>query len=174
MQLVIISGPPNAGKSAAADALCQRYDRMLHIDVERLRDQLCMGRLHPWDTSNEGLRQRDLFIGCACDVASRFLDAGYGVVIDDVIAQEELAAYQACLVNRMEPIHYVALLPPPPEAVVPTPRRDHARLVGLHERFASWTGIARIDPTGLTPELVADKIMALASEGRAEPPPRLL
>jgi adenylate kinase family enzyme len=85
MQLVIISGPPNAGKSATAEALCQRYDRMLHIDVAVLRDFLRMGRLRESDGSPVGRRQRALFIGSATDMARRFLDAGYGVVIDDVI-----------------------------------------------------------------------------------------
>ncbi len=36
-QLVILSGPPHAGKSSTAEALCKRYDRMLHIQVGLLR-----------------------------------------------------------------------------------------------------------------------------------------
>ena len=90
MQLVILSGPPNAGKSSTAEALCQRYDRMLHIDVGVLRDFLRMGRLRPWDESPEGRRQHGLLIESACDMARRFLDAGYGAVIDDVVTQDDL------------------------------------------------------------------------------------
>src|SRR3990170_8764144 len=97
MQLVIISGPPNAGKSSAAEALCQRYDRMLHIDVSVLRDFLRMGRLRPWDGSPDGLRQRDLLIASACDMARRFLDAGYGVIIDDIVTPDSIAVYRAAL-----------------------------------------------------------------------------
>ncbi|MEX0786367.1 MAG: hypothetical protein WD939_07020, partial [Dehalococcoidia bacterium] len=69
MQLVILSGPPNAGKSATAEALCERYDRMLHIEVATLRDFLRMGRLRPWDGSPEGRQQRGLLIGSAGDMA---------------------------------------------------------------------------------------------------------
>src|SRR3990170_7775649 len=97
MQLVIISGPPNAGKSATAEALCQRYDRMLHIDVAVLRDFLRMGRLRPWDASPEGRRQHELLVASACDMARRFLHAGYGVVIDDIVTEDELPAYRAHL-----------------------------------------------------------------------------
>src|SRR3990172_10477194 len=112
MQLVIISGPPNAGKSATAEALCQRYDRMLHIDMRVLRDFLRMGRLRPWDRSPEGRRQRELLIASACEMARRFLEAGYGVVIDDVVTEEDLAAYRELLLSCLAAAHFVVLLPP--------------------------------------------------------------
>src|SRR3972149_9189151 len=97
MQLVIISGPPNAGKSATADALCQRYDRMLHVEVSVLRNFLRMGRLRPWDESPEGRRQHGLLIESACDMARRFRDAGYGAVIDDVVTHDDLPLYRDAL-----------------------------------------------------------------------------
>src|SRR3990170_5282052 len=111
MQLVIISGPPNAGKSATAEALCQRYDRMLHIDVGVLRDSLRMGRLRPWDASREGRRQRALLVASACDMARRFLDAGYGVIIDDVVTDDDLPIYREQLAGCAAAVHFVVLLP---------------------------------------------------------------
>lgn len=168
MQLVIISGPPGAGKSAAADALCQRYDRMLHVDVAVLRNFLRMGSRRPWDDSPEGRQQRELFIGCATDMARRFLDAGYGVVIDDVVTEDELVVYRRALAGRPEPVHFVVLLPSLDRLLVHEPR--HAdRVRSLHERFAAWKGVAVIDPADLAPELVADRVMALAAEVRALP-----
>ena len=166
MQLVIISGPPNAGKSATAEALCQRYDRMFHIDVDVLRGFLRMGKLRPWDESPEGQRQRDLFIASAMDMACRFLDAGYGVVIDDVITGDDLPAYRDALAGRAEPVHFVVLLPSL-QAMLARGTREPDRARALHERFATWKGVAVIDPGGLAPEVVADRVMALAAEGRA-------
>ena len=171
-QLVILSGPPNAGKSSTAEALCQRYDRMLHIDVGVLRDFLRMGRLRPWDDSPDGRRQRDLLIASACDMARRFLDASYGVVIDDVVGQDELPAYREALLRCRAAAHFIALLPP--LAVIlererrrPTEWRRGGRLEALYRRFSQWDGIAVLDPGDLAPELVADRVMALAAEGRA-------
>lgn len=172
MQLVIMSGPPNAGKSAAADALCQRYDRMLHIDVAVLRDFLRMGRLRPWDATPEGRRQRELLIASACDIARRFLDAGYGVVIDDIVTPETLPAYREHLAGITAAAHFVLLLPKRDvilerEQVRPTEWQRAGRLDAIYDMLTAWRDVAVIDPEALAPELVADRVMALAAEGKA-------
>jgi chloramphenicol 3-O-phosphotransferase len=171
-QIVILSGPPNAGKSSAAEALCQRYDRMLHIDLSVLRDFLRMGRLRPWDASPGGRRQRALLIASACDMARRFLQAGYGVVIDDVALDDDLPLYRDGLAACDGPVHVVVLLPAldlllERETRRPTEWHRAGRLEDVHRRFAAWTGVAVLDPDALPPELVADRVMALAAGGRA-------
>ena len=171
-QLVIISGPPNASKSSTAEALCQRYDRMLHIDVGVLRDFLRMGRLRPWDERPEGRRQRELLIASACDMARRFLDAGYGVVIDDIVTADDLPAYREALAGCAATAHLVVLLPPldlllERERARPTEWHRAGRLDAVYQRFAGWNDVAVIDPDALAPELVADRVMALAAEGKA-------
>ena len=171
-QLVILSGPPNAGKSATAEALCQCYDRMLHVEVATLRNFLRMGRLRPWDGSLEGRRQRLLLIASACDMARRFLDAGYGVIIDDVVTADELPRYRDALAGVDAAVHFVVLLPAlavilEREQVRPSEWHRGGRLEALHERFAEWDDVAVVDPGDLAPDLVADRVMALAAEGRA-------
>ena len=166
MQLVIISGPPNAGKSATAEALCDRYDRMLHIEMRALRDLLRMGRLRPWDDTPEGSRQRALFIAAACDLTRRFLDAEYGVVIDDVITEDDLPLYRTALAGLGHTAHFVVLLPAL-EAVLAREPRQPERARALHARFAAWRDVAVVDPEALAPELVADRVMTLAAEGKA-------
>ena len=166
MQLVILSGPPGAGKSATADALCERYDRMLHIEVSKLRDFLKMGGLRPWDRSPEGIRQQLLFVAAACDMAGRFLEAGYGVVIDDVITSEDLPLYQEAL-SSFDAVHFVVLLPDLNVVLERTgvDPRQRDRLSAMHESFSAWEGVAVVQPEDLTPALVADRVMALAGEG---------
>lgn len=170
-QLVILSGPPNAGKSSTADALCQRYDRMLHIEMNTLRNFLRMGRLRPWDESPEGRMQRELLIDSACGMARRFLDAGYGVIIDDIVTPDGLPNYRRALAGVEHAQHFVVLLPALDvvlrrERERPTDWHRADRLDAVYNRFAGWSDIATIDPDDLEPELVADRVMALAAEGR--------
>lgn len=171
-QLVILTGPPNAGKSSTAEALCDRYDRMLHIDVGALRGFLRMGRLRPWDASPSGRRQRELLIASACDMAHRFLDAGYGVVIDDVVTPDDLPAYRQALADRSAAAHLVVLLPAlavilSREGQRPTEWHRGGRLEILHEQLSQWNAVAVLDPGDLPPELIADRVMALVAERRA-------
>ncbi len=171
-QLVIISGPPRAGKSATAEALCQRYDRMLHIDMAALREFLRMGLLRQSDGSPEAESQRRLFIAAACDMARRFLEAGYGVVIDDLITEEQLPYYREELAGLQSIAHFVVLLPQLDavrERALDGQRtaREDARRDTLYGEFGSWRGVSVIDPGDLTPELVADRVMALAAQGEA-------
>ena len=171
-QLVILSGPPNAGKSATAEALCQRYDRMLHIDVAVLRDFLRMGRLRPWDASPEGRRQRLLLIESALDMARRFLVAGYGVIIDDVVGPDDLPAYRDGLSEWESTAHFIVLLPRlalilEREQVRASEWQRAGRLEALYQRFVEFDDAAIIDPETLAPELVADRVMALAANGTA-------
>jgi hypothetical protein len=111
-------------------------------------------------------------IGSACDMARRFLDAGYGVVIDDVVTPDDLPAYREPLSGYRGAVHFVLLLPElravlERERARPTEWHRVGRLEALHERLSRWRNVAVIDPGSLAPEQVADRVMALAAEGRA-------
>ena len=183
-QLVVLSGPPNAGKSATAKALCERYDRMLHIEVGVLRDFLRMGRLRPWDRSPDGMRQHALLVSAACDMARRFLQAGYGVIIEDIVTEDDLPVYAGALgdvsasadAGSLEPAsasaHFVVILPAldvllERERSRPTEWRLGGRLQALHARFSAWRDVFVLDPGDLAPDLVADRVMAQAAAGTA-------
>jgi hypothetical protein len=104
-------------------------------------------------------------------MARRFLEAGYGVIIDAIVTADDLPAFAEELAG-VEPVHFVVLLPAlevllEREASRPTEWHRAGHLERAYERFAAWHEAATIDPGVLAPELVADRVMALAAEGRA-------
>ena len=152
-QIVLLSGPPSAGRSAVARALCERFDRMLHVDVEALRSWVRAGYRHPWARDEQAREQRLLAIRNASAIARECSALRYACVIDDAALAADLEAYRAALAGTGAPVHVVTLLasgeaPPPPG-----PGRDPAAggaVESLGESFA------REAAAGLLPGVVLD------------------
>lgn len=80
--IFFLTGPPAAGKTTLAKALLQRFEFGFHIPVDDLREWVVCGMAHPKGWSDETTRQFGLAEESACDLAIRYQDAGFAVVID--------------------------------------------------------------------------------------------
>jgi adenylate kinase family enzyme len=110
-QIIIVSGPPGAGKTSVADALCERFDRMLHIEVDVLRHMVKAGYRHPWAGDAQAAEQLLLAVRNASALARESVATRYAVVIDDVVTAEMAAGYRDALRDIDAPVHLVTLLP---------------------------------------------------------------
>ena len=42
-QVMLVTGPAGAGKTSVSEAICERFDRMMHVQVDLLRDWVRAG-----------------------------------------------------------------------------------------------------------------------------------
>lgn len=110
-QVIILSGPPGAGKTATADAICERFDRMVHIEVDTLHEWVRAGYRVPWGTDAQAVEQRRMSVRSAAAVARQCIAHRYAVVIDDTVLAADAEIYREALSGLGAPVHLVTLLP---------------------------------------------------------------
>ena len=93
-QIILLSGPPGAGKTSVAEALCERYDRMLLVEVDDLRHMVRAGYRHPWVDDHQAHEQLQLGARNAAAIALESVAARYAVVITDVVTAAAVDWYR--------------------------------------------------------------------------------
>jgi chloramphenicol 3-O-phosphotransferase len=170
-QIVILSGPSGAGKTGVAEALCERYDRTVHLETDLFYGALRMGALHPMHA--RARRQNVMVSRAVARAASAYAQDLFAVFIDGVIGRELLAVYLEELDGAGVPVHFVLLLPSLEETMRRSGDRarnpalaedDHRR---LYEMFTQMPGFAgcTIDNSGMSALETADLVMEACGRG---------
>ena len=174
-EVLILTGPPGAGKSTVAQALAERYDRVAHVDVDNLRHLITPTGYAKFGRP-EYLRQRHLAIRNACALTRNFVDERFGVIIDDVLDDAGfIGLYEAGLQGMDAAVHLIQLLP----SLAACQERHRLRSGGQapaawvvqdYERYKAGSSDlpgAMIDSSGLDPYATADKLQALTTSGES-------
>lgn len=108
--IVLITGISASGKSTVAELLAQRFERGVHVKGDIFRRMVVAGR-HEMTAAptEEAWRQLRLRYRLGAETANAYHEAGFSVVVQDVVLGEALTEYVALLHGR--PLVVVALMP---------------------------------------------------------------
>jgi predicted kinase len=93
---LVLTGGPAVGKTTTSRRIANERPRCAVVDVDDLRQLIVSGAVAPW-RGMEGKRQHRLGVANACALATNFLDAGFELIIADVLTAETAELYRSAL-----------------------------------------------------------------------------
>jgi hypothetical protein len=108
MPIVIITGPPGAGKTTLASQLAASSQLGVHLVGDQVFHWIAGGYVQPWRPGTS--RQNGTVISAIAAAAVQFADAGYDVFVDGIIGPWFLPHWLHTT-GRGRPTHYFVIRP---------------------------------------------------------------
>jgi hypothetical protein len=80
--VLLLTGPPGAGKSTVARIAASRFGRSVHVEADRFYGFVVGGYVDPWERNAHD--QNVVAVEIACDAAARYAEAGYVTILDGI------------------------------------------------------------------------------------------
>jgi len=159
--ILIISGPPGAGKTTVARRLAETWDGLaVHVPTDAFYSAILSGYIAPWLTESHA--QNVTVTQAIAAAAAAYAAGGYAVLLDGVVGPWFLGHYREAVARAGADLQYVVLRPDRDTAVARARDRQEMPLTdypaGLFERFGNLGPFEShaIDTTGLGVGAVAD------------------